>query len=143
MVRTLESYSEEETFAIGKKIGEEALPGSVYCLIGDLGTGKTVMARGMARGLGIEGDIVSPTFTIVKEYEEGRIPFYHFDIYRLEDEEELQMIGWEEYIGRDGTCLVEWADLIPEAMPEDAIWLLVEKDLSKGVDFRKITIKEM
>ena len=137
---TLESYSEKETLEIGKKLGEAALPSSIYALVGDLGVGKTVLAKGMASGLGVEEDIVSPTFTIVREYS-GRLPYYHFDIYRIEDEEELLEIGWDEYIGLGGVCLIEWADLVPEAMPKDTIWVRIEKDLAKGVNYRKITIE--
>ena len=135
-----ELYSEKETLALGKKLGEQAAPGSTYCLQGDLGTGKTVLAKGLALGLGVQEDIVSPTFTIVQEYS-GRLPLYHFDIYRLANEDELWDICWEEYIGSGGVCLVEWADLMPEAMPEEAVWLTIEKDLSKGIDYRKIKIE--
>ena len=137
---TFESFSEKETFEIGKKLGETALPGSIYALVGDLGVGKTVIAKGVAEGLGVVEDIVSPTFTIVREYS-GRLPYYHFDIYRIEDEEELLEIGWDEYIGLGGVCLVEWADLVEEAMPPDTIWVWIGKDLAKGVDYRKITIE--
>ncbi|MBQ4188283.1 MAG: tRNA (adenosine(37)-N6)-threonylcarbamoyltransferase complex ATPase subunit type 1 TsaE [Firmicutes bacterium] len=137
---TFESFSEKETFEIGKKLGETALPGSIYALVGDLGVGKTVIAKGVAEGLGVVEDIVSPTFTIVREYS-GRLPYYHFDIYRIEDEEELLEIGWDEYIGLGGVCLVEWADLVEEAMPPDTIWVRIGKDLAKGVDYRKITIE--
>ena len=118
-MQVFETYSEEETRGLGKRLGEEAAPGSVYALIGDLGTGKTVSAKGMALGLGIAAPIVSPTFLILREYrDEGRMPFFHFDIYRLEDEDELFAIGWEEYMNGNGVCLVELADLVPEAMPE-------------------------
>jgi len=134
-----ETHSEQETFDLGFRLGQQAEPGDVFCLSGDLGCGKTVLARGMARGLGIEDPITSPTFTIVQEYE-GRLPFFHFDIYRLEEEDELYEIGWNDYPDRGGVVLVEWADLIPEAMPESAAWMKVEKDLSKGADYRKITI---
>jgi tRNA threonylcarbamoyladenosine biosynthesis protein TsaE len=137
---TFESFSEKETFEIGKKLGETALPGSIYALVGDLGVGKPVIAKGVAEGLGVVEDIVSPTFTIVREYS-GRLPYYHFDIYRIEDEEELLEIGWDEYIGLGGVCLVEWADLVEEAMPPDTIWVRIGKDLAKGVDYRKITIE--
>ena len=99
------------------------------------------MAKGLAIGLGINEDIVSPTFTIVQEYQ-GRLPFYHFDIYRIMDEDELFEIGWDEYINGNGVCLVEWADQVTEAIPPEAIWLTIEKDLSKGVAYRKITVSE-
>lgn len=137
--RQYPTRSEEETFAIGRKLGEMAQPGQIFCLEGDLGTGKTVLAKGMARGLGVTDDVVSPTFTIVHEYK-GRLPFYHFDIYRLEDEDELDEVGWNDYIGSDGVVLIEWADQVQEAMPEDAVWIRIQKDLDKGVDYRLITI---
>lgn len=136
----IESFSEQETFLLGKKLAEEAKSGDLFCLLGDLGTGKTVLARGMAEGLKIGQRIQSPTFVIVREYHDGKLPFYHFDLYRLEDEDELYAIGWEEYLGKDGVILVEWADLMPEAMPEDARWIRIGKDLSKGVDYRRIII---
>ena len=132
------TQSEAETFALGKSIGEAAQPGSVFCVSGDLGSGKTVLAKGMAEGLGISGDIVSPTFTLVQEYQ-GRLPFYHFDIYRLTDEEALLDIGWEEYMDAGGVCLVEWADQVPEAMPPEAEWITFERDLTQGPEYRRIT----
>lgn len=140
-MQILESYEEKETFAIGQKLGQSAQPGSIFCLVGDLGTGKTILAKGMAEGLGIKEDIVSPTFTIVQEYQ-GRLPFYHFDIYRIMDEDELFEIGWDEYINGNGVCLVEWADQVPEAIPPEAVWLTIQKDLSKGISYRKITVSE-
>ena len=140
-MQIFESFDEQQTYEFGQQIGREAQPGSVYCLVGNLGTGKTIMAKGLAVGLGIEEDIVSPTFTIVQEYQ-GRLPFYHFDIYRIMDEDELFEIGWDEYVNGNGVCLVEWADQVPEAIPPEAIWLTIEKDLSKGVAYRKITVSE-
>ena len=137
-METIITHSEEETFALGKAIGEAAKPGSVFCLSGDLGSGKTVLAKGMAAGLGITDDIVSPTFTLVQEYQ-GNLPFYHFDIYRLADEEALLDIGWEEYIEAGGVCLVEWADQVAEAMPPEAEWLTFERDLTQGAEYRRIT----
>ncbi len=136
----IESYSEASTRELGLTLGKEAGPGSIFALIGDLGTGKTILAKGMAEGLEIQSDIVSPTFTIVQEYHEGRLPFYHFDIYRIEDEDELFEIGFDEYINGNGVCLVEWADQVPEAMPEETVWIRISKDLSKGVEYRKIEI---
>ena len=140
-MQIFESFDEQQTYEFGQQIGREAQPGSVYCLVGNLGTGKTIMAKGMAVGLGIDEDIVSPTFTIVQEYQ-GRLPFYHFDIYRIMDEDELFEIGWDEYVNGNGVCLVEWADQVPEAIPPEAIWLTIEKDLSQGIAYRKITVSE-
>ena len=138
-----ETNSPEETFALAKKLGEQAKPGTVYTLTGDLGVGKTVFAQGLARGLGIEDAINSPTFTIVQVYDEGRLPFYHFDVYRIGDIEELDEIGYEDYFYGDGVCLVEWAELIEELLPENRVALLIEKDLEKGFDYRRITLQEV
>ena len=134
------SLTEQETFDIAKAIAEKAKPGDIYCLIGDLGVGKTVFSKGFAVGLGITEHITSPTFTIVQEYE-GTIPLYHFDMYRIEDRDELEMIGYEDYFFGQGVCLVEWANNVEDAIPDTAKWLYIEKDLEKGFDFRKITIK--
>ena len=138
-----ETNSPEETFALAKKLGEQAKPGTVYTLTGDLGVGKTVFAQGLARGLGIEDAINSPTFTIVQVYDEGRLPFYHFDVYRIGDIEEMDEIGYEDYFYGDGVCLVEWAELIEELLPENRVALLIEKDLEKGFDYRRITLLEV
>ena len=138
----IESFNEEETFLLGEKIGKEAESGSVFALLGDLGVGKTVFTQGVAKGLEIEDSICSPTFTIVQVYEEGRLPFYHFDVYRIGDIEEMDEIGYEDYFFGDGVCFVEWANLIEEIMPENTIWIKIEKDLEKGFDYRKITIEK-
>ena len=138
-MRVVDSFSEQDTYLLGKELGEKALPGTIFCLEGDLGCGKTVLAKGMAKGLNIDDDILSPTFTIIRQYG-GRLPFYHFDIYRLEEEEELFEIGFDEYLSLGGVVLIEWANQIPEAMPKSAIWIRVEKDLSKGVNYRRIEI---
>ena len=138
----IESFREEETFLLGEKLGREAEPGSVFALLGDLGVGKTVFTQGVAKGLEIEDSICSPTFTIVQVYEEGRLPFYHFDVYRIGDIEEMDEIGYEDYFYGDGICFVEWANLIEEIMPENTIWIKIEKDLEKGFDYRKITIEK-
>ena len=135
-----ESYSPEETFAIGKEIGEQLKPGDVYCLIGDLGVGKTVFTQGLAKGLGIEEPINSPTFTIIQEYHEGRIPLYHFDVYRIGDVSEMDELGYEEYFYGDGACLIEWGNLIEEILPKETVTITIEKDLEKGFDYRKITV---
>jgi len=139
-MKVIESYSEQETFALGEKIGAEAKPGQIYTLLGDLGVGKTVFTQGVAKGLEISEHISSPTFTIVQVYEEGRMPFYHFDVYRIGDIEEMDEIGYEDYFYGDGICLVEWANLIEELIPEDRIQITIEKDLEKGFEYRKITI---
>lgn len=138
-----ETNSPEETFAIAKRLGEQAQPGTVYTLTGDLGVGKTVFAQGLASGLGIEEAINSPTFTIVQVYDEGRLPFYHFDVYRIGDIEEMEEIGYEDYFYGDGVCLVEWAELIEELLPGKRVELLIEKDLEKGFDYRRITLQEV
>ena len=138
-----ETNSPEETFALARQLGEQAGPGTVYTLTGDLGVGKTVFAQGLASGLGIEEAINSPTFTIVQVYDEGRLPFYHFDVYRIGDIEEMDEIGYEDYFYGDGVCLVEWAELIKELLPKTRTELLIEKDLQKGFDYRKITLQEV
>ena len=137
----IETFSPEETHALGKKIGQQAKPGDVYTLIGDLGVGKTVFTQGIAEGLGIREPICSPTFTIVQVYEEGRMPFYHFDVYRIGDVSEMYELGYEEYFFGNGVCLVEWAELISELLPCDAVHILIEKDMEKGFDYRKITVR--
>lgn len=141
MKKVIETFSPEETFAVGRELAAQAEPGQVYTLIGDLGVGKTVLTQGMAEGLGIEEPVNSPTFTIVQVYEEGRMPFYHFDVYRIGDPEEMEEIGYEDYFYGQGICLVEWANLIEELMPEHTIHILIEKDLEKGFDYRRITIE--
>ena len=138
----IESLNEKDTFLLGEKIGQEAEPGSVFALLGDLGVGKTVFTQGVAKGLGIEDSICSPTYTIVQVYEEGRLPFYHFDVYRIGDVEEMDEIGYEDYFYGEGVCFVEWANLIEEIMPENTVWIKIEKDLDKGFDYRRITINK-
>lgn len=138
-----ESYSAEETAALGAQIGESAQPGDVYALIGDLGVGKTVFTQGLARGLGIAEPVCSPTFTIVQVYEEGRLPFYHFDVYRIGDVEAMNEIGYEDYFYGDGVTLIEWADLIGEILPEIYRRITIEKDCEKGFDYRRIAIEEV
>lgn len=136
-----ESYSAEETYALGKKLGEEAKPGAVYCLSGDLGVGKTVFTKGFAVGLGVTDTVNSPTFTIVQVYQ-GRMPFYHFDVYRIEEPEEMEEIGYEDYFYGEGACMIEWAELIEELIPADAVKVRISKDLQKGTDYRLITVGE-
>ena len=142
-IRVIESYSPEETSALGRELGANAKPVEVYTLIGDLGVGKTVLTQGIADGLGITEPICSPTFTIVQVYEEGRLPFYHFDVYRIGDIEEMDEIGYEDYFYGDGLCMIEWANLIEEILPDNYKEITIEKDLEKGFDYRKITIKEV
>ena len=142
-ITVIESFSPEETLELGKKMGQQALPGEVYTLVGDLGVGKTVFTQGIAMGLEIEESICSPTFTIVQVYEEGRMPFYHFDVYRIGDIEEMDEIGYEDYFYGEGLCMIEWANLIEEILPSKRKEITIEKDLEKGFDYRKITIKEV
>lgn len=136
----IETNSPKETFALGKKLGEQAQAGQIYTLNGDLGVGKTVFTQGMASGLGITEAVSSPTFTIVQVYEEGRLPFYHFDVYRIGDIEEMEEIGYDDYFFGKGVCMIEWAELIEELIPENSIHVTIEKDLEKGFDYRRITI---
>ena len=137
----IETRSPEETFQVGKSLGEKAYPGQVITLTGDLGVGKTVFTQGLAKGLGIEEPVNSPTFTIVQVYEGGRLPFYHFDVYRIGDISEMDEIGYEDCFYGDGVSLVEWGGLIEEILPEDVITVKIEKDLEKGFDYRRITVE--
>ncbi len=137
-----ESFCSNDTLELGKRIGEKAVPGSVYTLIGDLGVGKTVFTKGVALGLEINEPVNSPTFTIVQVYDEGRLPFYHFDVYRIGDESEMDEIGYEEYFYGDGVCFVEWADLVKGIIPKKHTRIEIKKDLEKGFDYRLITITE-
>lgn len=136
----IETNSSEETFRAGKELGEKAEPGQVFTLTGDLGVGKTVFTQGLAKGLGIEEPVNSPTFTIVQVYDEGRLPFYHFDVYRIGDVEEMDEVGFEDYVMGDGVSLIEWANLIEEILPKKRTDILIEKDLERGFDYRRITI---
>ena len=138
----IETYSAQETYDLGKKIGEQLSPGSVLTLVGDLGVGKTVFSQGLAEGLGITEPVNSPTFTIIQIYEGGRLPFYHFDVYRIGDISEMDEIGCEDYFWGDGVCLIEWANLIEEILPEHYTEITIEKNPEKGFDYRKITICE-
>lgn len=143
MEQIIETYGAQETFEFGKKIGETVKPGQVYTLIGDLGVGKTVFTQGLAQGLGITEPVNSPTFTIVQIYEEGRMPFYHFDVYRIGDVEEMEEIGYEDCFYGEGVCLIEWANLIEEILPERYTQITIEKNPEKGFDYRKITIEDI
>ncbi|MDO4622809.1 MAG: tRNA (adenosine(37)-N6)-threonylcarbamoyltransferase complex ATPase subunit type 1 TsaE [Eubacteriales bacterium] len=137
----IETMHPDDTYRLAMKIAEQAKPGQLYTLNGDLGVGKTVFAQGMAAGLGIAEPVNSPTFTIVQEYRDGRLPLYHFDVYRIEEPEEMDEIGYEDYFFGNGISLVEWAVQIPELIPENAISVTIEKDPEKGFDYRKITIE--
>ena len=137
----IETNSDKDTFEFGKQLGEKAEPGTVICLDGDLGTGKTVIAKGIAAGLGIKEPVSSPTFTVIKEYTEGRLPFYHFDVYRIEDPLEMDEIGYEDYFYGNGVTVIEWSDMIKELIPEKAMKIRLVKDLAKGFDYRRISVE--
>ncbi len=134
------SNSPEETGKIAYELGLKAVPGTVYCLSGDLGVGKTIFTKGFAKGLGITEPVVSPTFTIVQIYDEGRMPLYHFDVYRIDDIDEMEEIGYRDCFYGDGVSLVEWAEKIEELIPEEAVRITIKKDLSKGFDYRDIEV---
>ncbi len=138
-----ESFCPEETYALGKSLGEAAKPGDVICLNGDLGVGKTVFTQGFADGLSITEPVNSPTFTIVQEYHDGRLPLYHFDVYRIGDISEMDEVGYEDYFFGEGVCLIEWSNLIEEILPDHMTSVTIEKDLQKGFDYRKITVEEI
>jgi tRNA threonylcarbamoyladenosine biosynthesis protein TsaE len=140
-MKVIETRSEEATRELGKILGKAVKEGTVITLNGDLGVGKTVFTQGFAQGLGVEETVNSPTFTIVQVYEEGRMPFCHFDVYRIGDIEEMEEIGYEDYFYGNGVCLIEWAELIKEILPEKYVEISIEKDLNCGFDYRKITIK--
>ena len=139
----VETNSPEETFDLGRRMGADAKPGQIYTLNGDLGAGKTIFTKGMAAGLGIEEPVSSPTFTIVQEYSGGRLPLYHFDVYRIGEPEEMEEIGYDDYFFGEGVCLIEWAELIRELLPERVISVSIEKDLEKGFYYRLIHIEGM
>ena len=138
----IESFSPEDTFGVGEQLAKEARPGDIYTLEGDLGVGKTIFTKGVARGLGIDEPVTSPTFTILQEYESGRLPLYHFDVYRIGDPEEMDEIGYEDYFYGHGICLIEWASRIEELIPAEAIRVCIDKDLEKGLDYRRIRIEK-
>ena len=130
MKEIYETTAPQQTFALARQLD------------GDLGTGKTVFTQGFAAGLGIEGPVNSPTFTIICEYEEGRLPLYHFDVYRISDPEEMDEIGYEDYFFGRGVTMVEWASLIWELIPREAIRITIEKEPERGFDYRRITIDD-
>lgn len=138
----VETFTQEETFELGRHLGEQACSGQIYLLNGELGVGKTVFAKGFANGLNIEEAVNSPTFTIVKQYDGGRLPLYHFDVYRIGDVSEMDEIGYEDYFYGDGVCLIEWPGLIEEILPRQATEIVIEKEPEKGFDYRRITVEE-
>ena len=137
-----ETADSQETYRLGERLGRQAKPGQIYCLDGELGVGKTVFAQGFAAGLGIAEPVCSPTFTILQQYDQGEVPFYHFDVYRIGHVEEMEEIGYEDFFYGEGVCLIEWSRQIEEILPEDAVWIRIEKDLDRGFDYRKITVEE-
>ncbi len=137
-----ESLNEQDTLELGRKLALSAGPGDVYALDGDLGTGKTVFTKGFAQGIGIVRPVSSPTFTILQVYEEGRLPLYHFDVYRIGDPEEMEEIGFDEYLFGQGVCLIEWAEIVRELLPENTVKIVIEKDPEKGNDYRRIRIAD-
>lgn len=139
--KVFETYGPLETHDLGRKLGAQALPGQVICLEGDLGVGKTVFTQGFAEGLGIAGPVNSPTFTILQIYEEGRLPLYHFDVYRIGDAQEMEEIGYEEYFYGQGVCLIEWPSRIEELIPPKAAHILIEKAPERGFDYRRIAVQ--
>ena len=140
-METIETFSPEETYMLGKKIGEAACPNTVYALNGDLGVGKTVFTQGLAAGLGIDEPVTSPTFTILQNYDGGRLQFFHFDVYRIGDIEEMDEIGYDDCFFGGGVSLVEWAEIVEEILPENTVYITIEKDPEKGFDYRKITVQ--
>ena len=135
-----ETADSQETYRLGERLGRQAKPGQIYCLDGELGVGKTVFAQGFAAGLGIAEPVCSPTFTILQQYDQGEVPFYHFDVYRIGHVEEMDEIGYEDFFYGEGVCLIEWSRQIEEILPEDAVRIRIEKDLNRDFDYRRITI---
>lgn len=140
MIKELYTHSAKETMDLAKDLAHDAKPGTIIALDGDLGAGKTVFAKGYALGLGILEMVVSPTFTLMHEYKKGRLPFFHFDAYRLSEPEEMFTLGFEEYFFDGGVSLIEWAGKIRELIPPDALWIQILKDVSVNPDLRKILI---
>lgn len=137
-----DSNSRDDTFRIGRELGEKAIPGEVFALYGDLGVGKTVLTKGFAAGLGIAEPVNSPTFTILQIYEDGRLPLYHFDVYRIEEPDEMEEVGFDDYVYGDGVCMIEWPERIEEILPQKTRKITITKDLAKGLDYRRITIED-
>ena len=136
-----ESYSYEDTIEIAKKIADTFKGGEFIAMYGDLGAGKTAFVQGIAKALGVMNHVTSPTFTIVNEYY-GRLPLYHFDVYRISDPDEMYEIGYDEYIDGDGVCMVEWAELIEDLFPPEYIKITILKDTYKEFDYRKIIVEK-
>ena len=139
---TYESFSENDTVELARELARGAQAGEILCLEGDLGAGKTAFAKGFAQGLGVETPVTSPTFTILKEYRTGRLPLYHFDVYRIEEPEEMYELGYEEYFFGDGVCLVEWPQNIAELIPDGARRVRFSRDPSRGDDYRRIELPD-
>ncbi len=140
-MKIYESLSEENTFKIAFNLAKSLNKGSIICLDGELGVGKTIFAKGIAAGLGIIEDITSPTFTLVQSYETEENILHHFDVYRISDESEMEDIGYEEYFFSDAICLIEWSKLIEALIPDDAIHVIIKKNIEKGFDYRNIIIE--
>lgn len=136
----IESLSSKTTYKLGEAIGRQVRPGDIICLDGDLGVGKTVFTQGLAKGLGIDEPVCSPTFTLIQQYEEGRMPLYHFDVYRITGPWDMDELGYEEYFFGEGVCLIEWGSLIGELLPDNTVYITIEKNNEKGFDYRRITI---
>ena len=139
----MDSFRTEDTFQIGYNMGLNAKKGEVYCLSGDLGVGKTVFTQGFAKGLGIEDAVNSPTFTIVQQYEGSKMPFYHFDVYRIAEADEMYEIGYDEYIDGDGVCVIEWPQLIDEILPKNRYNITITKNYNEHDDYREIVIEKV
>ena len=137
----IKSFGPGDTYSLGQRLGREAKKGDIFCLNGDLGVGKTVFTQGFAAGLGITEPVNSPTFTILQQYDEGRLPLYHFDVYRIGDVSEMDEVGYEDCFYGDGVTLIEWPERIRELLPEHVVTVTIEKNLEKGFDYRKITVE--
>ena len=137
----IDSFNPEDTFNLGVSLGNKATPGELFCINGNLGVGTTVFTQGFANGMGINEAVNSPTFTILQEYQSGRLPLYHFDVYRIADATEMEEIGYEDYFYGEGVCLIEWSELIREILPADITIITIDKDLDKGFDYRRIMIQ--
>ncbi|MBO4374476.1 MAG: tRNA (adenosine(37)-N6)-threonylcarbamoyltransferase complex ATPase subunit type 1 TsaE [Lachnospiraceae bacterium] len=142
MKKTFESMTEKATFEYARAMGKQAKAGDVIALTGEMGAGKTVFAKGFADGLGISETVSSPTFTLVQIYDDGRLPLYHFDVYRIADESEMDETGFEDYISGEGITLVEWADRIQDMMPDNTIWIRMYKDPEVDMDYRRLEIED-